>query len=208
MPISAPEPLLAISGLRAGYGKIGVLHGVDLTIAAGEIVALLGPNGAGKTTLLRAASGLLPWSAGEVSFAGRDLRGVGVRRTARLGLVHVVEGHRVFTQLSVLDNLLLAGYELPRAERTARAEEALGFFPEIATKRHDRSNITCLLANRRVISTREGTVEKAALSFLFELNQPVRHVRQHAHFNLASVPSVSRAHVSDTVLSHTQQRLV
>ncbi len=66
MPISADEPLLAIRGLRAGYGKIGVLHDVDLTIAPGEVVALLGPNGAGKTTLLRAVSGLLPWSAGEV----------------------------------------------------------------------------------------------------------------------------------------------
>ena len=57
MPTSAPEPLLSVAGLTAGYGKIGVLHGVDLVIRAGEIVALLGPNGAGKTTLLRAISG-------------------------------------------------------------------------------------------------------------------------------------------------------
>ncbi len=138
MPISAPEPLLAMRGLHAGYGKIGILHGVDLTVGAGEVVALLGPNGAGKTTLLRAASGLLPWTAGEARFAGRDLRGIGVRGTARLGLVHVIEGHRVFTQLSVIDNLLLAGYALPRAERMARTEEALAAFPEIAAKRTDR----------------------------------------------------------------------
>ena len=135
---SAPEPLLAIRGLHAGYGKIGILHGVELTVGAGEVVALLGPNGAGKTTLLRAASGLLPWTAGTVHFAGRDLRGAGVRETARLGLVHVIEGHRVFTQLSVADNLLLAGYALPRAERMQRAEEALAAFPEIAAKRHER----------------------------------------------------------------------
>ena len=74
MPISAGEPLLDIAGLSSGYGKIGVLHGIDLTVGAGEVVALLGPNGAGKTTLLRAASGLLPWS-GSVRFAGRDLAG-------------------------------------------------------------------------------------------------------------------------------------
>jgi branched-chain amino acid transport system ATP-binding protein len=62
VPISVPEPLLQVSGLHAGYGKVEVLHGVNLTIGAGEAVALLGPNGAGKTTLLRAVSGLLPWS--------------------------------------------------------------------------------------------------------------------------------------------------
>ena len=132
MPISGADPLLSVRGLRSGYGKIVVLHGVDLTIAPGEVVALLGPNGAGKTTLLRTVSGLLPWSAGEVKFAGSDLRGVGARETMRRGLAHVVEGHRVFTQLSVTDNLSLAGYDLPRAERRSRIEEALSFFPEIA----------------------------------------------------------------------------
>ena len=138
MPISAPEPLLAIDGLQAGYGKIGVLHEVSLTVGQGEIVALLGPNGAGKTTLLRAVSGLLPWGAGNVRFAGQDLRGVGPRGTVQRGLVHVIEGHRVFTQLSVTDNLLLAGYDLPRNERVARIDEALSYFPEIAAKRADR----------------------------------------------------------------------
>ena len=83
MPISGADPLLSVRGLRSGYGKIVVLHGVDLTIAPGEVVALLGPNGAGKTTLLRTVSGLLPWSAGEVKFAGSDLRSVGARETMR-----------------------------------------------------------------------------------------------------------------------------
>ena len=74
-------------------------------------------------------------ASGQVRFAGRDLAGAGPRETARAGLVHVVEGHRVFTQLSVSDNLLLAGYGLPRGERAARVEEALALFPEIAAKR-------------------------------------------------------------------------
>src|SRR6201991_2214838 len=112
MPISAGEPLLRVASLSSGYGKIGVLRGIDLTVGASEVVALLGPNGAGKTTLLRAVSGLLPWS-GHVHFAGRDLAGFGPRETVRAGLVHVIEGHRVFTQLEVLDNLLLAAYDLP-----------------------------------------------------------------------------------------------
>ena len=167
MPTSAPEPLLSIRALRAGYGKIGVLHDVDLTIGAGEVVALLGPNGAGKTTLLRAASGLLPCSGGEVRFAGRDLRGVGPRATARLGLVHVIEGHRVFTQLTVIDNLLLAGYELPRAERMARAEEALSFFPEIAAKRNDRGGALSG-GQQQMLAVAQGLVRRPRLLMLDE----------------------------------------
>ena len=84
MPISGGD-LLRVSGLSAGYGKIGVLRGVGLRIGAGEIVGLLGPNGAGKTTLLRALSGLLPWSAGEAEFDGASLRGL-IRGHVRRGV--------------------------------------------------------------------------------------------------------------------------
>ena len=84
MPTSAADPLLRVAGLSTGYGKIGVLHGIDLTVRPSEVVALLGPNGAGKTTLLRAVSGLLPWS-GSVYFAGRDLAGCGPRDTVQAG---------------------------------------------------------------------------------------------------------------------------
>jgi branched-chain amino acid transport system ATP-binding protein len=73
MPISAGEPLLRISGLSTGYGKIGVLRGVDLTVGAGEVVALLGPNGAGKTTTLRSILGLTPARAGSIRFDGHDI---------------------------------------------------------------------------------------------------------------------------------------
>src|SRR5215471_2518672 len=138
MPTLAAESLLQASDLSAGYGKIRVLTGVDLRVGAGEVVALLGPNGAGKTTLLRAVSGLLPWS-GRVRFDGRDLTGSGPRDTVKRGLAHVVEGHRVFTQLSVLDNLLLAAYDLPRSERAARVEDVLELFPEIAAKQRERA---------------------------------------------------------------------
>src|SRR4249920_2417052 len=124
MPTSVREPLLEIRGLSAGYGKIGVLNGIDLRVGEGEAVALLGPNGAGKTTLLRAISGLLPRSGG-IRFAGKDMTGASPRDTVQAGLVHVVEGHRVFTQLSVFDNLLLAGYGMKRDERAAQVEEAL-----------------------------------------------------------------------------------
>src|ERR1700738_3172905 len=166
MPTSAADPLLRIAGLSTGYGKIGVLRGIDLTVGASEVVALLGPNGAGKTTLLRAVSGLLPWSGG-VHFDGRDLSGTGPRETAKAGLAHVIEGHRVFTQQSVLDNLRLAAYDLPRGERSARVEEAFGFFPEIAEKRHERA-VALSGGQQQMLAVAQGLVRRPRLLMLDE----------------------------------------
>ncbi len=167
MPISAAEPLLAVSGLVAGYGKIVVLHGIDLVVKQGEIVALLGPNGAGKTTLLRAVSGLLPWGAGGVRFGDADMRGWSPRDGARAGLAHVIEGHWVFTQLSVTDNLLLAGYDMPRGERSARVEEALAYFPEIAAKRNDRGGALSG-GQQQMLAVAQGLVRRPKLLMLDE----------------------------------------
>ncbi len=163
----AAEPLLAVRGLDAGYGKIGVLRGVDLVVQAGEIVALLGPNGAGKTTLLRALSGLLPWTAGDATLAGTSLHGADPRRCGRAGLVHVIEGHRVFTQLSVADNLALACYGLPRGERSARVEEALQVFPEIAAKRLERSGALSG-GQQQMLAVAQGLVRRPRLLLLDE----------------------------------------
>jgi branched-chain amino acid transport system ATP-binding protein len=160
------SPLLQVSGLSAGYGKIGVLRGVDLTVGAGEIVALLGPNGAGKSTLLKAISGLLP-RTGQISFAGQDMSDAGPREAVNAGLVHVVEGHRVFTQLTVSDNLLLAGFGMPRGELLTRVEEALAFFPEIAAKRADRA-ITLSGGQQQMLAVAQGLVRRPRLLMLDE----------------------------------------
>jgi branched-chain amino acid transport system ATP-binding protein len=166
MPISAADPLLDVAGLSSGYGKIRVLSGVDLTVGAGEVVALLGPNGAGKTTLLRAVSGLLPWS-GRIRFAGNDLTGVSPREAVRAGLAHVVEGHRVFTQLSVFDNLMLAAYDLPRRERTVRVEEVLTLFPEIAAKRSERA-AWLSGGQQQILAVAQGLIRRPRLLMLDE----------------------------------------
>jgi branched-chain amino acid transport system ATP-binding protein len=159
--------VLDVAGLRSGYGKFGVLHGVDLRVGRAEIVALLGPNGAGKTTLLRAVSGLLAPTAGTITFNGRNIRGADPRATVRAGLAHVIEGHRIFTQLSVTDNLLLAAYEVPRGERSARVEEALGLFPEIATKRHDRGGALSG-GQQQMLAVAQGLVRRPRLLMLDE----------------------------------------
>jgi len=168
MPISAADaPLLSVRNLAAGYGKVGILGGVDLHVAAGEIVVVLGPNGAGKTTLLRAISGLVPPSGGSVTFAGRDITGAGPRAAVRAGLAHVIEGHRVFTGLSVTDNLLLAGWDLPRADRTARIEAALAQFPEIAAKRNDKGGALSG-GQQQMLAVAQGLVSRPRLLMLDE----------------------------------------
>jgi len=167
VPISAAETLLSIDGLHAGYGKVEVLHGVTMHIAAGELVTLLGPNGAGKTTLLRAVSGLLPWTVGTGRFGQVSLCGISPREAARAGLVHVIEGHRVFSHSTVNDNLLLAGFDLPRRERLVRMEEALTYFPEIAAKRHQLGG-SLSGGQQQMLAVAQGLVRRPRLLMLDE----------------------------------------
>lgn len=159
--------LLEVEGLVAGYGKLAVLHGVDLKVGAGEILALLGPNGAGKTTLLKAIAGLLPVKAGTVRFDGRPIAGMSPVSIVKAGISHVVEGHRVFTQLSVADNLKLAGFGLPRRERVVRVEEALMFFPEIADRHRERAGALSG-GQQQMLAVAQGLVRRPRLLMLDE----------------------------------------
>jgi branched-chain amino acid transport system ATP-binding protein len=166
VPTSAAEPLLDVSGLASGYGKIRVLHDINFRLYSGEVVALLGPNGAGKTTLLRAISGLLPRTGG-IRFGGIDLGSAGSREIAKSGLVHVIEGHRIFTQLTVSDNLLLAAYDCPSGERLSRIDDALLYFPEIAAKRHDRGS-SLSGGQQQMLAVAQGLVRRPRLLMLDE----------------------------------------
>ena len=103
-------PLLAVRDLHVAYGKAHVVHGVSFRVHPGEFVVMLGRNGAGKSTVLHAVSGLVPKKAGTVTFAGQDVTRASPGEIVRAGLVQVLEGHRVFTSLSVEDNLLLGTY--------------------------------------------------------------------------------------------------
>jgi branched-chain amino acid transport system ATP-binding protein len=125
---------LEVRGLTAGYGRLSVLHGVDLTAADGRLVAVIGANGAGKTTLLRALSGLIPVTGGTVTLAGTDVTGHGPERLARAGLAHVPENRLVFPSLTVEDNLVLGAYtrrRSPAAERREARDRALALFPRL-----------------------------------------------------------------------------
>ena len=132
--MTAPEsPLLELSGVRAGYGGREVLHGVDMAVPEGGIVALLGANGAGKTTALRVISGLLPASAGSVRFAGSDLGPLSAEDRVRLGICQVPEGRRVFARMTVRENLLMGAYLCDDEREIARRmERVAGLFPVLA----------------------------------------------------------------------------
>src|SRR3954449_2217177 len=103
-------PLLELTGIRASYGRIQVLHGIDLVVPRGQVVALLGPNGAGKTTTLLVATGQHPASSGCVHVGGRHVNGVKPDELARLGLCTIPEGRGVFRSLTVRENLVMASY--------------------------------------------------------------------------------------------------
>ncbi|HEY8322438.1 MAG TPA: ABC transporter ATP-binding protein [Candidatus Baltobacteraceae bacterium] len=123
--------VLQLSDLQVTYGAIRALHGIDLAVDEGEIVALLGANGAGKTTTLRAISGLIAPAGGDVRFDGASLRGLSAHAIARRGLRHVPEGRRVFARMSVRENLALGGYGRSRAQNAAGMEETLAIFPRL-----------------------------------------------------------------------------
>jgi branched-chain amino acid transport system ATP-binding protein len=111
-------PLLQVRALTAGYGPVPVLHGIDLDVEQGTIVAVVGANGAGKTTLLRALSGMIRPSDGSVTWDGEELRGTRVEDLVRRGIAHVPEGRGVITQLTVEENLRLG--HVWRSDRTAK----------------------------------------------------------------------------------------
>jgi branched-chain amino acid transport system ATP-binding protein len=133
-------PLLEVTGLSARYGAVAALRDVSLEVRAGELVALIGANGAGKSTLLRAIAGLVAPAAGRVAFDGRDVTGQAPEAMIRAGVALVPERRRVFAPLTVLDNLQLGGYALPRgrdfpSRLEAGVEEAYRLFPVLRRRR-------------------------------------------------------------------------
>jgi branched-chain amino acid transport system ATP-binding protein len=135
-PGAPAQEVLALTGVTAGYGRTTVLREVDLTVAAGSVVALLGPNGAGKTTLLRTASGLLAPAAGEIRLAGESITRARPHERARRGLCLVPEGRGIFPNLSVRDNLLL---QIPPWSKGRDCDAALEAFPVLRDRLSQRA---------------------------------------------------------------------
>ena len=128
--------MLSVEGLRCKYGRIEVLHGVDLEVGSGEIVTVVGANGAGKTTLLRCLSGVQPASAGTIMFRGETIPRMPPHRRVGLGLAHSPEGRQVFTNLTVEDNLRLGAFLYSDARVDKDMADAFAMFPILRQKRN------------------------------------------------------------------------
>lgn len=166
-PASTTPAALELVGVRAAYGRIEVLHGVDLRVPSGCVVALLGPNGAGKSTTLMVASGQLAPTAGCVHLAGRHVNGASPDALARAGVCTIPEGRGVFPNLTVRENLQMVTYGgPPLADVEARAYEQ---FPRLAERRHQLAG-TMSGGEQQMLAMARGLAVDPSLLLLDELS--------------------------------------
>ena len=128
--------MLTVEGLRSRYGRIEVLHGIDLHVDSGEIVTVVGANGAGKTTLLKCLSGTQPVSGGTITFRGETLTGVPAHRRPARGLTQSPEGRQIFTNLTVEENLRLGAFLFTDDRVQKDMDDAFAMFPILREKRN------------------------------------------------------------------------
>lgn len=164
---ATPEPLLELVGLRAAYGAIEVVHGVDLAVQPGTVHAVLGPNGAGKTTILKVIAGLHRATAGDVILAGRRINWATPDELARAGLCLIPEGRGIFPNLTVRENLWM----MTRPGRSLKTleEQAFARFPRLADRRSQVAG-TLSGGEQQMLAMARGLVTDPALLLLDELS--------------------------------------
>jgi branched-chain amino acid transport system ATP-binding protein len=161
------RPLLKVDNLHVAYGKAEVVHGISLEVHNGEFTVMLGRNGAGKSTTLHAISGLIPKKSGRVEFDGRDLNDATPRDIVRAGVVQVLEGHRVFTALTVEDNLLIGTYAHSPHGGRSKLGRIYELFPELGEKRDDLAS-RLSGGQQQILAVAQGAIGEPRLLILDE----------------------------------------
>ncbi len=159
--------MLEVRTLVAGYGALRVLHGVDLQVKTGEIVALLGSNGAGKSTFNNMVCGLYRPTAGEIRFQGTDITGAPPEAIVARGLIQVPEGRRVFPNLGVKENLELGAYRRARGSRQRNLDQVLEIFPRLGERLTQRAG-TLSGGEQQMLAIGRGLMAEPELLILDE----------------------------------------
>lgn len=161
--------MLKINKLNSGYGKLQVLYDLSIEVPEKAITVVVGPNGAGKTTLLCSIMGIADVSSGEVEYQGNSIRALPSYLLARQGISYVPQMGNVFAELSVRDNLQMAGYLLPAAKANKKAEQMTVMFP-VLKKFIDRKAATLSGGERRMLAVAMGLMKDPKLMLLDELS--------------------------------------
>jgi branched-chain amino acid transport system ATP-binding protein len=163
-------PHLNVQNLQAGYGDVQVLWDVTLDVNPGEIVCLVGSNGAGKSTFMRCISGLLPTKAGSIRFGGKDMTGARPADFVQAGIAHVPEGRRLFSAMSVRDNLLMGAYlRDDRAEINTDLDRVYSTFPILAERRKQDAG-TMSGGEQQMCAVGRGLMARPRLLLIDELS--------------------------------------
>ena len=171
-PTTAPdaELLLDVSGIDVFFDKVQVLYGVDFQVRRGERVALLGTNGAGKSTILKAASGLVPTTAGSIRWKGEDINDIGAEKLVRAGLGQVPGGRGLFPTLTVDENLRMGGYIFPDERQVdTEVERVVEYFPWIPD-RSDQLAGTLSGGEQQQLATARALISRPELLMIDELS--------------------------------------
>lgn len=170
--VSDPTPLLSVRNLNAGYGDTQVLWDVSLELQRGEVVALVGANGAGKSTLLSALSGLTHVWSGQIVFDGRDIAHLPAERIARLGMAHVPQGRRLFSGLSVEENLRLGAFTRRAGSAAAIAADLDRVYAVLPKLRERRGQLAGLLSGgeQQMVAIGRGLMARPVALLMDELS--------------------------------------
>jgi branched-chain amino acid transport system ATP-binding protein len=161
-------PLLTLDGVSSCYGDARALRDVSLEVGEGEIVAVIGPNGAGKTTMLRTISGLIRARTGSIRFQGQAIEKTLAHHLIRLGIAHVPEGRRLFSQMTIHENLLVGAYGTTSwKDRTALIEEVCALFPRLKERIGQLAG-TLSGGERQMLATARALMARPSLLMLDE----------------------------------------